>query len=109
MDLLTADNFMVTPEPPIIKKLNAKIASAIAFISPSNSNPYLTAAVLGIKSIEIVHMKEGITREKIRDAWLRKSESKVKPYIMANWDNIQRVLRNRDVAYDGRRLFLTAC
>ena len=83
---------MHLPEPPLIKQINAKIAAAIGFIAPSNANPYLTAGVLGIKLIQITHMKEGITRENIRDAWLNKSLSTVKPYIISNWSNIVRVL-----------------
>ena len=100
---------MNLPEPALIKKINAKIATALAFIAPSNSNGYLTAGILGIKLIQVMHFKEGITRENLRDAWLNKSASTVKPYIINNWFNIVRVLYNRDISYDGRRLFLTAC
>ena len=100
---------MTLPEPPLIKKINRKIAQGIAFIAVGNANPYLTCAILSIKLIQIIHLKEGITKENIRDAWLAKSESTVKPYIINNWENIKTVWKNRDITFTGKKMFLSAC
>ena len=66
-------------EPRIFEKSNSQLSQYINTIAPGLSNNLLACAVLTIKPSSLQHLD--MSHEQIRDYWLSKSESSVKPFI----------------------------